>query len=128
MTSDTRNGLKKISGNCFYEVMNLPQSLDLNIIAAVWNNLDGQQNKRKQHFKKMKCPSRSTGQLFLQNTLRNYRKTKRIQCRLSSLTEFLKTLSFLLFPLILAPVFCFLDNNVKNLFSSKSLAQHCKIL
>ena len=46
MPNDTRSGLK-ISGNRSYRRMNLLQSPDLNIIEAVWDNLDREENKRQ---------------------------------------------------------------------------------
>jgi len=42
----TRNGLK-ISGNRSYGGTSPPQSLDLNIIEAVWDHVVGERNKRQ---------------------------------------------------------------------------------
>ena len=46
MPNDTRSGLK-ISGNRSYWGMNPPQRPDLNIIEAVWDQLDRERNKRQ---------------------------------------------------------------------------------
>jgi len=50
MLNNTRSGLI-ISGNRSYKGMNSPQSLNFNIIEAVWDHLDREQNKRQPTFK-----------------------------------------------------------------------------
>jgi len=51
MPNNTRTGLK-ISSNRSFGVMNPPQSPDFNIIEAVWDHLDREQNKRQPTSKK----------------------------------------------------------------------------